>query len=205
MHPRKIITHRATALVLVVFACVPSPLGGAEPEAKSVTFEFDIQPLLTRFGCNSGACHGKSRGQNGFALSLLGFDSDFDYDSLVHAARGRRIFPAAPDFSLLLRKATAQIPHGGGERFAADSRPYHLLRSWIEQGAPRTPDDAPKLLRIVVEPNSRKLAPQETVSLRVWAEYSDNSRRDVTDDCAFASNDRDRKSTRLNSSHVSIS
>src|SRR5262245_16215689 len=62
-----------------------------------VTFEFDIQPLFTRFGCNAGPCHGKSRGQNGFALSLLGFDSDFDYAALVQEARGRRVFSGAPE------------------------------------------------------------------------------------------------------------
>ncbi len=170
----------------------PAPATTTKPDSATttaVTFESDVQPLLTRFGCNAGACHGKSRGQNGFALSLLGFDSDFDYDSLVRASRGRRIFPAAPDNSLLLRKATGQIPHGGGERFAVGSPAYQLLRNWIEQGAQRTPDDAPKLLRIVVEPKSCTLAPQETVSLRVWAEYSDNSRRDVTDGSAFQSND----------------
>ena len=157
--------------------------------SKTVTFESDIQPLLTRFGCNSGACHGKSRGQNGFALSLLGFDSDFDFNAMAREGRGRRIFPAAPDSSLLLRKATGRIPHGGGARFTEESPQYELLRNWIQNGSPRTPDDAPKLVRVMVEPVNTSLAPQESISLRVTAEYSDGNLRDVTDASAFQSND----------------
>src|SRR5262245_26624316 len=83
-------------------------------QVKPISFELDIQPILTARGCNQGACHGKSRGQNGFQLSLLAFDSDFDYAALTQQARGRRIFPASPERSLLLEKATAMLPHGGG-------------------------------------------------------------------------------------------
>ncbi len=155
-----------------------------------VTFEADVQPLLTRFGCNAGACHGKSRGQNGFALSLLGFDSELDYAAIVQEGRGRRISPASPEESLLLRKATGQAPHGGGARFAADSPHYRLLAAWIEAGAPHTPADAPQLLHVKVVPNEVRLAPQERRPLQVFAEYSDGSRRDVTDATAFQSNDR---------------
>ena len=157
------------------------------PSAR-ITFEMDVQPLLTRFGCNSGACHGKSGGQNGFALSLLGFDSDFDYDSLVLSSRGRRVFPAAPASSLLLLKASGQVPHGGGERFSVGSPFFELLLAWIEAGTPRTPLDAPQLLRVMVEPENQKLVPQEKVPLRVLAEYSDGSHRIVTDSSAFQSN-----------------
>ena len=160
------------------------------PESSTVTFESDVQPLLTRLGCNAGACHGKSRGQNGFALSLLGFDSDFDYAALVSEARGRRVFAAAPEDSLLLRKASAQHPHGGGKRFDVGSPPYETVRHWIQAGMPRTPADAPKLVRVVTEPASHSLAPKQQVPLRVIAEYSDGHRRDVTDASAFQSNDR---------------
>lgn len=159
------------------------------PVSKRITFEMDVQPLLTRFGCNSGACHGKSGGQNGFALSLLGFDPEFDYDRLILAGRGRRVFPAAPAASLLLLKPTGQIPHGGGERFSIGSPYYELLLAWIADGAPRTPSDAPQLVRVVVEPDSQSLVPQESVPLRVLADYSDGSQRDVTDASAFRSND----------------
>src|SRR5580704_9468870 len=84
--------------------------------ADRVTFERDVVPLLTRLGCNAGACHGKARGQNGFQLSLLGFDPDFDHSAIAKEARGRRVFPAAPEQSLLLLKATARVPHGGGRK-----------------------------------------------------------------------------------------
>lgn len=158
--------------------------------AETITFESDVQPLLTRFGCNAGACHGKSRGQNGFALSLLGFDSDFDYDAIVREARGRRVIAASPEASLLLRKATGAVAHGGGKRFDVGSPHYQILRDWIQAGTPRTPADAPKLIRVVLEPASRSLAPKEQFPLTVWAEYSDGGRRDVTAGSAFQSNDR---------------
>src|SRR3954454_3447130 len=114
-------TRLLVAIVLAGASSAPSRADGSAPGA---TFERDVQPLLTRFGCNAGACHGKSRGQNGFALSLLGFDSDFDYDALTREARGRRIFSAAPEQSLLVRKATGQMPHGGGKRIQVGS-PHH--------------------------------------------------------------------------------
>ena len=167
----------------------PEESSGKVENRANVTFESDIQPLLTRFGCNAGACHGKSRGQNGFALSLLGFDSDYDYAALVHEGRGRRIFPSAPETSLLLRKATAELPHGGGARFDVDSVPYRLLAEWISSGVERTPEDAPKLLRVVVEPASISLQPTDAAQLRVVAKYSDGSERVVTDASAFQSND----------------
>src|ERR687892_723613 len=84
--------------------------------ATSVSFKLDVMPILTARGCNQGACHGKARGQNGFQLSLLAFDPDFDYSALTQQARGRRVFPAAPERSLILLKASAQLPHGGGLR-----------------------------------------------------------------------------------------
>ena len=89
---------------------------------RPVTFERDVQAVLTRYGCNAGACHGKARGQNGFQLSLLGFDHAADYAALVQEARGRRVFPAAPGHSLLLRKASGGVAHGGG-RATARGRP----------------------------------------------------------------------------------
>ncbi|HSQ55258.1 MAG TPA: Ig-like domain-containing protein, partial [Gemmata sp.] len=96
-----------------------------------ITFERDIQPILTRLGCNAGACHGKARGQNGFALSLLAYDNDFDFNAIATEARGRRIFPANPAFSLFLRKPTGQTPHGGGKKFAEGDATYRTIEKWI--------------------------------------------------------------------------
>lgn len=160
----------------------------AEPVAR-VTFEADVQPLLTRFGCNSGPCHGKSRGQNGFALSLLGFDSDFDHAALVREGRGRRIQAESPANSLLLRKASGQMPHGGGKKLDPNGPYYRLIASWIADGAPRTPADAPRIVKVEAQPTAHALRPGESVKIRVVAVYSDGSRRDVTEGSAFHSND----------------
>src|SRR5215216_2588022 len=105
-------------------------------DAAALNFRTDILPVLSKFGCNSGSCHGKAIGQNGFKLSLFGYDPQFDYIALVHEGRGRRVSPAAPDDSLLLLKASGGMPHGGGVRFSTESDAYRLLRQWIEQGLP---------------------------------------------------------------------
>ena len=123
-----------------------------------INFANEVVPVFTKYGCNAGGCHGKSGGQNGFRLSLLGFEPQDDYAYLVKESRGRRIFPAAPQYSLLLRKATAQLPHGGGERFAVDSPPYRVLARWIEQGMPLGRADDPVVSRIEVLPRDRVLA-----------------------------------------------
>ena len=156
---------------------------------SAVTFERDVQPLLTRYGCNSGPCHGKSRGQNGFALSLLGFDSDFDYVAVVRQDRGRRISAASPDSSLLLQKALGKTPHGGGIRFQEHSTAHRLLRKWIADGAQQTPLDSPQLAEVFVEPTNVRLATSESTNLQVWAKYSDGTQQNVTEASAFQSND----------------
>src|SRR5262249_22917694 len=119
------------------------------------TLERDIGPLLTRFGCNAGACHGKQRGQNGFQLSLLGFDPTFDLHAIASAARGRRVFPASPEHSLLLLKATATVPHGGGRKIEPGSAAYQTLLDWIAAGLPRSSANEPALTRITIEPAAR--------------------------------------------------
>src|SRR6516165_2452957 len=119
------------SVVAVVLAGLPAVEAG---ERAAVTFERDIEPLLARLGCNAGACHGKARGQNGFALSLLGFDPEFDYAAITKDSHGRRVFPANPEFSLLLRKASGQVAHGGGKRLPAEGPYYDLVRRWIVAG-----------------------------------------------------------------------
>ena len=80
-------------------------------------------PLLSKLGCNAGGCHGKASGQNGFKLSLFGFDAAFDYAAITREARGRRIFPAAPDaVACSCSRRPAQVPHGGGKRLDAGRR-----------------------------------------------------------------------------------
>ncbi len=147
---------------------------------REVHFVNDIEPILTKAGCNAGGCHGKASGQNGFKLSLFGFEPKFDYDALVNEAHGRRVFPAAPEQSLLLTKATAQTVHGGGARFDERSEAYRMLLRWIAQGVPYGDEKAPTVERIEVQPRERLLAGVGEQQLRVIAYSTDGSSRDVT-------------------------
>ena len=153
------------------------------------TFETDVQPILTRLGCNSGPCHGKQRGQNGFQLSLFGFDTDFDYNAVATENRGRRVFLASPENSLLLMKATAALPHGGGKRLDPSSPYYATILSWIRAGLPHAAADAPKPVSVAIEPRQLTLKPKSSSQLRVLATYSDKSVKDVTHLAAFSSSD----------------
>ncbi len=170
-----------TAIVLVLSTA--TGLAGedaAQPADRVPSFELDVLPILTARGCNQGACHGKARGQNGFQLSLLAFDPDFDYSALTQQARGRRVFLAAPERSLLLLKSTAVLPHGGGVRLEPASDDYATLRRWIECGAPRRGPSEPQLSAVAVSPAQQFLKPNEGIQLTVTASYSDGSTRDVT-------------------------
>jgi Protein of unknown function (DUF1553)/Protein of unknown function (DUF1549) len=175
--------------VQAVHPNVPDSNTGLEGKPIELKFELDIQPILTARGCNAGACHGKSRGQNGFALSLLGFDANIDYKAIVLESRGRRLTFATPAESLLLVKATGQVPHGGGVRFTEADEDYRLLLKWIQSGTARTSNADPQLDRIEIFPAAHALAPDETESLKVMATYSDGSSRIVTRMCAFQTNE----------------
>lgn len=157
--------------------------------AAEIDFERDVQPILTRYGCNAGACHGKARGQNGFQLSLLGFDPEFDFAALTREGRGRRVFPSDPQRSLLLQKPIAQVPHGGGKRLEADGEAYRILSQWVEQGTPRRVAGTPKLTGVAVTPTDRNLGRNDSLALKVTATYADGSTRDVTSMSAFQSNE----------------
>ncbi|MEM7476363.1 MAG: DUF1549 and DUF1553 domain-containing protein [Planctomycetota bacterium] len=178
----------AARIVLLTMLCAVSVHGEA-PVSSSVSFELDVQPVLTKAGCNSGACHGKQRGQNGFQLSLLAYDSDFDHEAITRAARGRRVFYGAPERSLLLEKAIGLRPHGGGKRFERDSEEYKTLLSWIEQGSPRLRKDEPSLLRIELAKSDFSIATGGTAQLDVTAHYSDGSTRNVTRNADYLSNE----------------
>lgn len=155
------------------------------------SFTHDIVPVLTKYGCNGGGCHGKSEGQNGFKLSLLGFEPAEDYEHLVHESRGRRLFPAAPENSLLLLKGTGEMPHGGGARMERGTPDYLTLVRWMEQGMPAGRPDEPHPVRISVFPAERLLAPETSQQLQVTAHYSDGAWRDITGIAQFESGARD--------------
>lgn len=155
---------------------------------RRFNFENDIEPVLSRFGCNSSGCHGKAEGQNGFKLSVFAFDPSADYASLTKESRGRRVFPAAPEQSLLLRKMSGQMPHGGGTRLAAGSAEYETVRAWIAAGMPFGSPDDPKVVSLRIEPRERLLGFRGRQQLRVLARYSDGQEIDVTAHAKFQSN-----------------
>ncbi|QDU97174.1 DUF1549 domain-containing protein [Lignipirellula cremea] len=154
-----------------------------------VNFPNQITPVFTKYSCNGGGCHGKSGGQNGFALSLLGFEPTEDYEHLVKEGFGRRLFPAAPDRSLLLQKVCGAVPHGGGLRIELGSPAYRLMRRWIEQGMPYGQDDDPVVTHISVYPEERLMGREKGQQILVVAHYSDGSSDDVTRTTQFDSND----------------
>jgi hypothetical protein len=154
-----------------------------------VNFPNQVVPIFTKYGCNSGGCHGKSGGQNGFRLSLLGFVPDEDYEFLVKEGRGRRIFPSAPSRSLLLAKATAQSPHGGGHRISVESPAYNLIHRWIEQGMPYGSPEDPTVTHIEVLPNERLMGREHLQQLVSIAHYTDGSTKDISRMTQFDSND----------------
>jgi hypothetical protein len=147
---------------------------------EPVNFVREVVPVLTRAGCNAGACHGALHGKNGFRLSLFGFDPGFDYREMVQSARGRRAVAADPDGSLVLLKPTGRLEHGGGRRFTENSPLAGTLRRWLEDSAPPPAEGDPRLKDLDVWPRSRLLRPGETQQLLVRAAWDDGRVEDVT-------------------------
>jgi hypothetical protein len=157
---------------------------------RPVSYRNDIVPLLSKAGCNQGACHGNASGKGGFRLSLRGEDPTFDLRSLTREALGRRVDLAAAERSLIVLKPTGQIPHEGGQRFTANSAPASMLREWIASGARDDERSAARLKSLRVLPSDRLVAPADRTSqLVVTAEFDDGSLRDVTRLAAFDLND----------------
>ena len=154
----------------------------------SVHFVNDIVPLFSKLGCNSGGCHGKASGQNGFKLSVFGFDAKSDHASLSRESRGRRVFTGDPERSLLVLKAIGASAHGGGRRCEPGSADHELLSNWIRQGMPWGDDSDPIVQSVRVFPTSRVLNRSADQQLLVTAVYSDGSTRDVTDAAAYSTN-----------------
>jgi WD40 repeat protein len=160
-------------------------------EPPPVSFLRDVLPALSKAGCNAGACHAKAEGQNGFKLSVFSYDPKSDYEHIVKDARGRRVFPAAPDESLIIKKPTTTIPHEGGLRFERGSETHRLLVRWLREGMAYSAVNEPALQRLVVFPKERRYHKGATQRLLVQARYSDGSIRDITRLAAFDSNDKE--------------
>src|SRR5947207_3105697 len=156
-------------------AAPPGPERAAPP-----SFVNDVVPVLTRQGCNSGACHGKGAGQNGFRLSLRGYAPELDHAGLTREFSSRRISFADPESSTLLRKAAGLAPHEGGKLFSRGDPAHDTLLAWIRAGAPGPRKDDAKITTLAVEPARIHARPGQTHRLRVTASFSDGSRRDVT-------------------------
>lgn len=169
----------ATAKVVV--------LGTSKPAAWS--FRHHVEPVLTRAGCNSGACHGALAGKGGLKLSLRGYDPDADHFVLTRQALARRIDQTEPENSLVLKKGAKLMPHGGGERLPEGSVHHAIVLNWIRAGSPGPMETDAALDAIEVFPKAALLKPKDEIRIAVIAKYSDGSTRDVTRWCKFSSSE----------------
>ena len=156
-----------------------------------INFPNQVVPVFTKLGCNSGGCHGKASGQNGFKLSLLGFEPENDYASLVKEGRGRRLMPSAPESSLFLKKGAGEVPHGGGKKMDKDSDEYSIIRRWIAAGMPYGKPEDPSVTKITVYPERRIMTRHGHQQFAVYAHYSDGVVEDITRRAQYDSNDQE--------------
>jgi len=157
-------------------------------EVRPVSFRLDVIPVFTKAGCNSGSCHGSAQGQDGFRLSLFGFDPEGDHFRLTRQLSTRRVDLALPQESLVVQKALGLVAHTGGKRIDEGSESHGVLTRWLEAGAPNDPPDVIRPTAVeLFPPNALLEGAGSTQQLRVVARYSDGSDRDVTDLSAFFS------------------
>ncbi len=176
--------------LMAMLGARPSWGGGVEPvrlpdgsALPDVEFDRHVASLFGRLGCNAGSCHGSFQGRGGLSLSLFGADPGRDFEAIARAASGRRVNPLEPDRSLVLLKATGQVPHEGGQRFAPGSWEYRVIRAWIADGARRDPA-RPSPRAIEIRPSESRLErPGATGRLAVVARFADGSESDVTAFC----------------------
>ncbi|MBI1370267.1 MAG: DUF1549 domain-containing protein [Planctomycetes bacterium] len=158
---------------------------------KHYDFILDVNPILSRAGCNQGTCHGAAKGKNGFKLSLRGYDALFDVRALTDDHAARRINLASPDDSLMLLKATGAVPHEGGQRFKPDDPYYKVIRDWIADGA-KLHLDVPRVRQIALTPiNPTVDKAGDAQAMKVVATYSDGSTREVTHEAFIDSGNTD--------------
>jgi len=153
------------------------------------SFRNHVQPILARFGCSSGACHGAAAGKSGFKLSLRGYDDDGDYATLTRHALGRRVNLEDPGRSLVLLKPTGALPHKGGIRFDTASREYAVLSEWIAAGAPGPKAEDPRIDHLSIVPSHVVLTPGSEQQILVRAHFSDGSIRDATPWAKYTASD----------------
>lgn len=167
----------------------PPAVAAASGEAP-LTFTRDILPILSKAGCNMGSCHAKASGQAGFKLSVFAFDPASDYRAIAKDDHGRRVFPALPEESLILKKATVAIAHEGGQRIEPGSPWFQSVTRWIREGMPYSGKDEAPLAGIEVTPAANTCTKNSTHALKITAKYRDGSTRDVTPLADFVSNEK---------------
>jgi hypothetical protein len=158
---------------------IPVKVNGLKAD-KPVSFVSDVQPVLSKLGCNAGTCHGAAQGKNGFKLSLRGYDPVLDHRALTDDLEGRRFNRAAPERSLMLMKPAGAVPHAGGVLTNPGEPSYEMLKAWIAQGA-KGDVETPKVKSIDVYPKNPTLGRVgQTQQFEVIATYHDGSTRDVS-------------------------
>jgi len=176
------------ACMILVFSAIPAraatPAPGQPPQ-DSVDFERHVVALFSKAGCNNGSCHGSFQGKGGFRLSLFGYDADKDFAAVTRDVGGRRLNTVEPDKSLLLLKATGQIPHEGGVRFSKESWQYGVFRKWIADAAAWHRGSGTVAALILDQPEYVFVKPGGTQPLKVKARYADGSEAAVTAFCDF--------------------
>jgi Protein of unknown function (DUF1549)/Protein of unknown function (DUF1553) len=175
--------------VLVVALGLLAPHFARAEDAPVPSYRLDVVPVLSKAGCNMGACHGNLNGKGGFKLSLRGEDPGFDLISLTREGLGRRVDPLDPEQSLAYLKPAGLIPHEGGRRIVPGSPEARALLGWIKSGARDDVAAAPRLTKLTVSPTERFIEPISTTrpvqQLKVTAEFSDGTSRDVTRQAAY--------------------
>lgn len=156
-----------------------------------IDFANQVAPVFSKLGCNNTNCHGALNGQNGFKLSLFGYDPEADYQAVVEASDGRRINLKEPERSLLVQKPTFAVPHGGGELMKADfsNLEYRTLVNWIQSGVPRSAAGSPRLVRIEAFPKNFRILEGKGArqQILVIGHYGDGSREDITEKVRYTS------------------
>jgi Protein of unknown function (DUF1553)/Protein of unknown function (DUF1549)/Bacterial Ig-like domain (group 2) len=160
-------------------------LASTSVSAEVPSFRNTIQPILTRYGCAMGACHGAAAGQGGFRLSLRGFDDEGDWTSITRTANGRRLTMEDPARSLFLLKAVKTVPHKGDKRFEVNSVEYKAIADWIAAGAPGPKADDPRIVTLSVSEPHLVTQAGKNVQLKVTAKFSDGHSEDVTRWCKY--------------------
>ena len=158
-------------------------------ETPVIDYSRDIAPVLSKAGCNMGACHAQQYGQGGFKVSVFGSDKGADHRAIIRDRLQRRTNFINPEESLFLLKPTMAVPHGGGKRLRAGSVDHQIFVSWLKNAAPGPRGDDPKVASIEVWPKQRVGEAGLKQQLRVEATYSDGMVRDVTAWAKFDSMD----------------